>query len=290
MTRRATPDDWRDLQRQVATILSDAGMAVETEKTVQTARGHVEVDVHAEDRLRGRRYVVAVECKHWRARVPQTVIHAFRTVVSEMGANAGYLVSSSGFQSGAMTAAELTNVRLVTWEEFQAEFASDDQRRVNELLGLLTRSSMRLIAEQSFYAPWPDRITTPLDFLVQERDEAEHRFADPLLEERRRELIDAAVAFREVEALNGFESYVPERRDGGWTPAQAEGHPDREKTLARRSLKLTSAAEAVTGRYDDLVTAIDEAGYSIEAMTGAVHHDVARFDREVHSSSRRVGT
>jgi restriction system protein len=62
------------------------------------------------------------ECKHWNSAVPQTVIHSFRTVVAETGANVGYVVSSGGFQSGAFTAAELTNLRLVTWPEFQAEF------------------------------------------------------------------------------------------------------------------------------------------------------------------------
>jgi restriction system protein len=50
------------------------------------------------------------------------VIHAFRTVVADSGANLGYIVSSGGFQSGAFTTAELSNVRLVTWEEFQKEF------------------------------------------------------------------------------------------------------------------------------------------------------------------------
>src|ERR1035441_6622791 len=33
-----------------------------------------------------------------------------------------YIISTAGFQSGALTAAELTNIRLVTWSEFQAEF------------------------------------------------------------------------------------------------------------------------------------------------------------------------
>jgi hypothetical protein len=37
-------------------------------------------------------------------------------------ANTGYVITSSSFQPGALSAANLTNIRLVTWEEFQAEF------------------------------------------------------------------------------------------------------------------------------------------------------------------------
>ncbi len=46
----------------------------------------------------------------------------FRTVVADSGANVGYIIGSSGFQSGAAPAADLTNIRLVTWREFQDEF------------------------------------------------------------------------------------------------------------------------------------------------------------------------
>lgn len=122
MITSSTPSDWHDLQRQVAEILEQCGMAVELEKTIETVRGVVEVDVHAIETVKGRRLVLLAECKHWANRVPKQIIHAFRTVVGDSGANIGYIVSSGGFQSGAATAAELTNVRLVTWPEFQADF------------------------------------------------------------------------------------------------------------------------------------------------------------------------
>jgi len=122
MITTTPPADWRDLQRQVGRILRECGLAVEVEKRISTARGTVEVDVYATETARGRRSVILAECKHWASAVPQSVIHGFRTVVAETGANLGYVVSKAGFQSGAFSAAELTNLRLVTWEEFQAEF------------------------------------------------------------------------------------------------------------------------------------------------------------------------
>ena len=39
------PETWQDLQRAVAEILGECGFNVEIEKTIETARGVVEIDV-----------------------------------------------------------------------------------------------------------------------------------------------------------------------------------------------------------------------------------------------------
>lgn len=122
MITRREPAGWRELQDMVSRILSECGMTVETEPRLTTARGQVEVDVYAEESVKGRRYSIICECKHWKARVPQTIVHGFRTVVADIGVNAGYIVGSSGIQSGAVVAADLTNIKLLIWEEFQLEF------------------------------------------------------------------------------------------------------------------------------------------------------------------------
>jgi restriction system protein len=114
--------DWRGLQRDVARILRECGFAVEVEKIVPLVRGEAEIDVHAVESIRGRAHTIFCECKLWQAPIPQTVIHSFQNVVEWGGANTGYVITSSSFQSGAQSAAHLTNVRLVTWEEFQVEF------------------------------------------------------------------------------------------------------------------------------------------------------------------------
>lgn len=117
-----TPATWQDLQSLVAGVLEQCGCKVEIEKKIATARGEVEVDVYAEEEVKGRQNVILCECKHWKARIPQNVIHGFRTVMGDVGANVGYIVGTSGFQSGAFNAADMTNVELVTWEEFQDQF------------------------------------------------------------------------------------------------------------------------------------------------------------------------
>jgi restriction system protein len=118
------PEDWRGLQRDVAAILDECGFAVEVEKTVQLARGQAALDVYAVESIGGRTYTIFCECKLWKSAIPQHVIHSFRTVVADGGANVGYVITSSAFQRGAFSAAERTNLRLVMWPEFQAEFES----------------------------------------------------------------------------------------------------------------------------------------------------------------------
>tara|TARA_B100000315_G_scaffold143133_1_gene132110 strand:- start:932 stop:1684 length:753 start_codon:yes stop_codon:yes gene_type:complete len=122
MITSSTPDTWQNLQTEVARILKECGFDVVLEKTIKTARGTVEVDVYAEEFVQGRKYSIVCECKHWKSAVPQSVIHSFRTVVADIGANVGHIVSLNGFQSGAFKASELTNLKLLTWQEFQNDF------------------------------------------------------------------------------------------------------------------------------------------------------------------------
>jgi restriction system protein len=122
MITTTTPDTWQDLQLEVARILRECGFTVDVERRVETVRGAAVIDVYATETVDGRSNTILVECKNWKTRLPQREIHAFRTVVADCGANVGYVVSAAGFQSGAFSAAELTNLRLVTWDMFQTAF------------------------------------------------------------------------------------------------------------------------------------------------------------------------
>lgn len=122
MTISPPPSDWRDLQRQVARILAECGMDAATDVPLTLVRGTVDADVYAIDRESVPETIYVCECKHWSTRVPKTVVHSFRTVVQDGGAHHGLLISSQGFQAGAVSAANLSNVRLLTWDAFQAMF------------------------------------------------------------------------------------------------------------------------------------------------------------------------
>ena len=96
MINRSDPNDWRDLQTQTNQILRECGFESEVEKNVETVRGTVNIDVYARDSSRIPSLVYLCECKYWRSAVPQTVIHAFRTIVADYGANWGFIISTVG--------------------------------------------------------------------------------------------------------------------------------------------------------------------------------------------------
>ncbi|MCK1281790.1 restriction endonuclease [Bradyrhizobium sp. 61] len=113
------PDGWAQLEESVAVILSECGMAVQHQVRLPLPRGHYDVDVLAEETVEGITYRIICECKNWRTNVPQEKVHAFRTIMQETGANRGYIISRTGFQVGAIAAAQATNIELVTYAQFQ---------------------------------------------------------------------------------------------------------------------------------------------------------------------------
>jgi len=114
--------DWRKLQRSVCRILSEAGLFAQTEVCLQTPRGMVEVDVYAVDEKSVDKIRYVVECKNWAASIPQSVVHAFTSVMSETGANIGFIVSKKGLQSGAKEFTNNTNIIGLTFEDFQSRY------------------------------------------------------------------------------------------------------------------------------------------------------------------------
>ena len=116
------PNDWKDLQEKVAQILSDIGYETEIEKDIPTARGKVNVDVFAVDKSQSPNVCYICECKYWENKIPQTVVHSFRTVVQDYGANFGIIISKNGFQEGSYEAVNKTNISLVDWFGFQKMF------------------------------------------------------------------------------------------------------------------------------------------------------------------------
>lgn len=116
------PSDWQDLQRRVRQVFSELGCESHCDVPISTVRGSVDVDVVAIDRSRPPTATYIVECKRWTRRVPQTVIHAFRTVVADAGVHIGFIISEAGFQKGTRDAVHKSNVTLLTWAEFQELF------------------------------------------------------------------------------------------------------------------------------------------------------------------------
>jgi hypothetical protein len=115
------PTSWKDLQDKVDTIFTGCGYHSEKEKIVSTVRGSIEIDVYADKKFPSE-LLVFCECKFWKKNIPQTVAHAFRTVVGDAGASKGIIISKKGFQKGVYDAIEKTNIEVLNWIEFQDKY------------------------------------------------------------------------------------------------------------------------------------------------------------------------
>ena len=147
------PATWKELQDDVALLLNQSGYRAVSPCTIDTVRGKVEVDVLVEspDELVKR---IVCECKFWNSSVPKEKVHAFRTVVQDSGASLGLLISQAGFQSGAIEAANLSNVRLMTWNEFTDIIA--DKWTLTRLKQLKMESVPLSEYTSSFHFPFDD--------------------------------------------------------------------------------------------------------------------------------------
>lgn len=118
------PENWKDLQDKVANILLKCGYKTETPKTIQTIRGNVEVDVYAYKNT-SIPILIICECKYWNSRVPLNIVHGFRTVISDIGANIGVIIARNGFQAGSYMVSNCTNITLCTWDDFMSRFKDE---------------------------------------------------------------------------------------------------------------------------------------------------------------------
>ncbi len=124
MINESIPKSWRALQSEVAQILSECGLKTQIEKEINTARGKIKVDIYVKDDTQTPPIIYLCECKYWERNVPQNIIHSFRSVVENYGANWGLIISKKGFQKGSYDAATYTNMKLLNWQQFQLLFVN----------------------------------------------------------------------------------------------------------------------------------------------------------------------
>jgi len=60
-----------------------------------------------------------VEAKYWKKKVTKSHVLALRSIVDDVGADKGFIISSGGFQRGAMEAAVKTNIVLTTFSDLK---------------------------------------------------------------------------------------------------------------------------------------------------------------------------
>jgi len=114
-------NDWQNYQNEVASFFRSLGLIAETDLTLQGVRTTHDVDVVVRSQHVGFTITWIVECKHWKSRVTKLHVLALREIVADLGADRGILLSEAGFQSGAVEAANLTNVHVNSLATLQTQ-------------------------------------------------------------------------------------------------------------------------------------------------------------------------
>ncbi|MES5869071.1 restriction endonuclease [Bacillus cereus group sp. RP32] len=110
--------DWKGYQEEVAKLFRSLGCKAEIEKSIKGARAEHEVDVWVNFKKYGLDNNWIVECKFWNSRVPKEKVQALKSIVEDIGADKGIIITEVGFQSGAIASSGYTNIELMTFEQF----------------------------------------------------------------------------------------------------------------------------------------------------------------------------
>lgn len=105
---------WQQYQADAAAYFRSLGLDASTDVSVRGVRTSHDVDVLVKSHHVGFDITWVVECRHWQSPVNKLHVLALREIVSDVGADRGILLCEVGFQSGAMEAANLTNVQLTS--------------------------------------------------------------------------------------------------------------------------------------------------------------------------------
>lgn len=120
------PENWQELQELVFKLFTQLGYYTELEKTIQSVRSTIEIDVYAERQIYGYdAEKIIVECKNWNSKIPQEIVHSVRTVAEDIGANKAYIITKKGFQKGALNASKNTVIKLFTFNEFVSSISEE---------------------------------------------------------------------------------------------------------------------------------------------------------------------
>ena len=106
--------NWRDYQEQAAEFFRSLGFVATVGAKIQGVRATHEVDVWVAYERYGLHHKWVVECKRWKSNIPKEKVLALQTLVQDVGADRGFLLSEVGFQPGAVRAARDTNVTLTS--------------------------------------------------------------------------------------------------------------------------------------------------------------------------------
>ena len=111
---------WKDYQEAVADNFRRLGLMTETDVRLEGARGRHDIDVVVRGTRVGIEFLWVIECKLWNRNVSKQAVATLSTVVQDIGADRGILLTNKGFQAGASMLATRNNITLLSTDELVA--------------------------------------------------------------------------------------------------------------------------------------------------------------------------
>jgi hypothetical protein len=142
--------DWREYQQVTAELFSSLGLESAIDHTVEGARGVHNVDVWVTFKYLGLEIKWLIECKFWQTAVPKSTVLTLQQIAQDVGADRAFLMSETGFQSGALKVTQNTNITLTSLEDLRVSARGEilnasltaANRRIAELDGALKHFMM----------------------------------------------------------------------------------------------------------------------------------------------------
>ncbi len=110
---------WKKFQEVTAQVFRQIGCVVKEDISVEGARSKHDVDVLVGFDSHGFKVKWVLECKAWNTNIPKEKVMALRSIVEDVGADKGFIISKIGFQPGATESAKSTNIELITLDELK---------------------------------------------------------------------------------------------------------------------------------------------------------------------------
>jgi len=117
--------DWQEYQQEAAEFFRSLGLCADVDMTLQGVRARHDIDVVVRSKHVGFEIQWLVECKHWKTRVSKLHVLGLREIVNDVGADRGIILCEAGFQTGAIEAANLTNVQVSSLATLSLKTKSD---------------------------------------------------------------------------------------------------------------------------------------------------------------------
>ena len=114
-------DSWKKYQDEAAAFFRSLGFEVRNEDVIEGVRGKHKIDVFVVGEVHSISFSWVVECKCWKNNIPKEKVMALISIVQDVGAYRGFLLSEVGFQSGAIRAAYKSNVALTSIDDLKNE-------------------------------------------------------------------------------------------------------------------------------------------------------------------------